>query len=79
MKQLSVKNPGVEKINNLRKDQKGNLYSIYKVTTKINEEKNHREKQGECKSTRNVLYCNNNKCQRVVKTFDGNLIFYYKS
>ena len=24
----------------------------------------------------NILYCNN-KCQRVVKTFDGNLIFYY--
>ena len=69
-KQQSITNHGVGKIKYLRKNPRGDLNLIDNFTTKIIEERDYGE------STRNVLYCNNNKCQRVIKTSDGNFIFY---
>ena len=74
LQQNSMKNPGVGNNKTLTNDPKGNL-KLFDVKTKITDEKDYAGEQGETKSTRNVLYCNNNKCHRIIKNIDGNFYF----
>ena len=71
------KNVHVGTIKNLKK---GNL-KLFDIGIKNrNEEKDYIEEVGKSKSTRNVLYCNNNTCHRIINNIDGkynlNLCFY---
>ena len=70
----SMTNSGFGKIKNLTKDTKGNLMLFDKGFKKIPEEKDYIEEQVKYKSTRNVLFCNNNKCYRAINNNDGNFI-----
>ena len=76
LQKYSIKIPRVGNIKKLSKDLKGNLKLFDNNKKRINEETECVEEQGKSKSTRNVLYCNNNKCHRIIKNIDGNFNLY---
>ena len=52
---------------------KSYLINLFKIgIKKRNEEKHYIEEIGKLKSTRDVLYCNNKRCHRIINNFDGN-------